>query len=120
MTYHANHWDRRLVGTSHSLHDFGLMPAAFHQTPSAPSRLKRRMIATPAASPRAMDRVPVKALPILVFNATDAAFCASPFRDETFISSKIMLNMGTAAPSGRTPHINTTGETLWRRTIAVA
>ena len=30
--------------------------------------------------------------------------------DETFIRSKIMLNIATAAPSGRTPQISTTGE----------
>ena len=37
-----------------------------------------RTIAMPAPSPRAMARVPVKTLPVLAINATDAALSASP------------------------------------------
>ena len=43
------------------------------QIPSDSCRLMKRTTAIPAASPRAIARVPVNALPKLALNATDAA-----------------------------------------------
>ena len=71
--------------------------------------LNRPATACPAASPNAMARHVVKTFPMLAFKATTAVLSGSPVREETLMSSMIIWNMATAAPSGMMALTRTTG-----------
>ena len=70
---------------------FGFVPA------------EERTIAIPAASPQGNGQSARKGFASIGNHATDAVLSSSPFRDETFMSSTIMLNTATACAQREDP-----------------